>query len=100
MNAPEVRIRTWWRATEAEERTGLLGYLSIFYGDLVLDGLTLRRNVDGHTRVTFPSRTDRHGNRHNYVRPVSGAARMAIERAILEQLNQHEEPAPAGEGAP
>jgi hypothetical protein len=86
MAAREIRIRSWVRGTADEERSGLLGYLSIFYGDLVLDGITLRRTADGNLTLSFPARTDRSGNRHAYFRPVDDAARRRIEREILKGM--------------
>lgn len=89
--APEVRLRTWCKASEAEIRTGLLGYVSVVYGDLILDGIVLRRTADGRFAVSFPARTDRVGNRHSYIRPIDSAARDAIERELLWQLGEHPE---------
>ncbi len=43
MQPREIRICTWVKSSEADLRTGLLGFLSIEYGDLVLDGIALRR---------------------------------------------------------
>ena len=91
MGTTEVRIRTWVRASDADLRTGLIGYLSVFYGAMVLDGITLRRTSDGKFRLAFPSRTDRRGQKHAIVRPVDDDARQAVEREILAQLGQHEE---------
>ena len=88
MATPEIRIRTWVRASDADLRTGLLGYLSVFYGVLVLDGITLRRTVDGRFRLAFPSRTDRRGQKHSIVRPVDDDARQAVERELLGQLGE------------
>jgi hypothetical protein len=87
----EVRLRTWVAANEAEVRTGLLGYLSVQYGDLVLDGLVLRRTADNRYAISFPARTDRAGKRHSYIRPIDNAAREAIERELLWQLGEHPE---------
>jgi hypothetical protein len=55
----EVRLRTWVKATEAEIRTGLCGYVSVVYGDLILDGIVLRKTTDGRFALSFPARTDR-----------------------------------------
>jgi DNA-binding cell septation regulator SpoVG len=88
----EVRVRSWCRATDAEVRTGLLGYLSVTYGDLILDGIVLRRTEDGRFALSFPARTDRAGRRHAIVRPADDDARREIEREILGQLGQHAEP--------
>lgn len=87
----EVRLRTWIAASEAEIRTGLLGYVSVVYGDLVLDGLVLRRTADGRYAVSFPARTDRAGRKHSYIRPANDDVRKAIEAELLWQLGEHPE---------
>lgn len=86
MDMPDVRIRTWVRASDDDARTGLLGYLSVFYGDLVLDSIVLRRTADGRFALSFPARTDRSGRKHAYIRPRDDEARGAIEREILGEL--------------
>ena len=91
MEGFEIRVRTWVRASDAEVRTGLLGYLSLFYGDLILDSIVLRRTADGRLALAFPARTDRSGHRHPYFRPADDATRRAIERRILGQLGQRED---------
>ena len=87
----EVRLRTWVKATEAEIRTGLLGYVSVLYGDLVLDGIVLRKTADGRFAISFPARTDRAGRRHSYIRPANDEVRKAIEAELLWQLGEHPE---------
>lgn len=91
MAEPEIRVRSWVRASDEEVRTGLLGFISVFVGDLVLDGIALRRTAAGRLALSFPARTSRSGHRHPYIRPVDDDARLAIERAILGQLGQREE---------
>ena len=83
-----IRIRSWVAGTADEVRTGLLGYLSVTVGNLVLDGLTLRRTAAGTFAISFPARTDRHGNRHPYVRPIDDDARRQIEHELLRQIAQ------------
>ena len=99
MNMAELRVRTWVRGTDAEVRTGLLGYLSVEYGAIVLDSIVLRRTAEGRFALSFPARTDRAGRRHAYVRPVDDDARREIERAILGQLGQRPDVAPSREVA-
>ena len=94
MDDREVRVRSWVRGTDDEVRTGLLGYLSVIYHDLVLDGVTLRQTADRRFALSFPAKTDRGGRRHPYFRPVDDDARRAIEREILRQLGQHHEVVP------
>ena len=64
MDSPEIRVRTWIKGGDADAATGLLGYLSVTYGSMVLDGIVLRRTVDGRFALSFPARTDRSGRRH------------------------------------
>ena len=84
-DAPEIRIHSWVRSTDDEQRTGLLGWLSIQYGLVVFDGITARRTESGKFTLSFPARTDRSGRRHAYIRPVDDAARRAIEAAVFGQ---------------
>jgi hypothetical protein len=76
------------RGTDEEIRTGLLGYLSVFYGALILDGIVLRKTTVGRFALSFPARTDRWGRLHAYIAPIDDNARRAIEREILSQLGQ------------
>jgi DNA-binding cell septation regulator SpoVG len=100
MNDHEIRVRTWIRASDADARDGLLGYLSVHYDQLVLDGIVVRKTADRRFTLSFPARTDRGGRRHPYVRPVDDEARVAIERAILDQLGQRQDLDVAEEDAP
>lgn len=86
-----VRVLTWVKAGEAEIRTGLLGWICVEYGVLVLDGICLRRTADRRLALSFPARVDRAGRKHSYLRPVDDAARQAIEAEILWQLGERPE---------
>ena len=83
-----IRIRSWVRGSDEDLRAGLLGYVSVFVGNLVIDSITVRRTADGRIVLSFPERTDRFGRRHAIVRPEDDAARQAIEREILGQLRE------------
>ena len=65
-----------------------MGYIVVEYGNLLLDGIVLRRTADGRFSLSFPARTDRSGRRHPYVRPVEDAARRDIEVVILGELGR------------
>ena len=95
-----VRVRTWVRGSDEEIATGLLGYISVEIGDLVLDGIVLRRTADGRFALSFPARTDRAGRRHAYIRPADDEARRAIEHEVLGQLGQREDLGIATEDRP
>ncbi len=88
MTASEIRICAWVKASAAEVRTGLLGFLTVRYGELLLDGIVLRRTADGRFVLSFPARTDRSGRRHSYIRPVDDEARRQIEAKILGELGK------------
>lgn len=91
------RVRTWIRANDADQRNGLIGFLSLFVGDLVVDNVTLRRTLDGRYTLSWPARTDKHGKKHSAVRPVDDEARKRIERQIFADLGQRAEPAVRGD---
>ena len=88
-----VRLRSWVRGTDADRRTGLLGFLSVFVGDFIVDSITLRRTESGRLALSFPQRRDRTGRSHPVVRPVDDDARRAIEAEILGQLGQGDDAA-------
>ena len=87
----EVRVRTWVKGSDEDQRSGLLGFLSVQYGTLVLDGLTLRRTASGKLAISFPARTDRSGRKHPLIRPADDAARTEIEDELLWQLGERED---------
>ena len=91
MTEHEIRVRTWVAAGEQDVRKGLLGWISVEYGSLILDGITLRRTLDDRFALSFPSRSDRDGRRHAFVRPADDAARQQIERELLWQLGERDD---------
>jgi DNA-binding cell septation regulator SpoVG len=87
----ELRIRTWIKASDADAQTGLLGWISVIYGDLVIDNITLRRTATGRFALSFPQRRDKAGRQHAVVRPADDEARQVIEAQILWQLGERED---------
>lgn len=83
----EVLVRSCTRAGAAERRSGLVAYLALQYGDLALDSITLRRTRDSRYVLSFPQRRDKAGNTHAYVKPISDAARVEVEKQVLAQVN-------------
>ena len=74
-------------ATEADIRTGLLGYVScVVNGSLALDGIAVRQTSDGHLTLSFPARRDWLGRQRFPVRPFDDRARLEIERQIFRAL--------------
>lgn len=83
MNVVPIRVRSWVKGSDDDVRSGLLGYVSVFYSDVILDGLTVRRTADGRLTLSYPQRRDGQGRRHPIVRPIDDAARRRIERAVF-----------------
>jgi DNA-binding cell septation regulator SpoVG len=94
MASNDIRVRTWVRGSDSDIRSGLLGYVSVFYGDLVLDGITVRRTSEGRMTLSFPQRRDGRGRSHPLFRPVDDAARLRIERAIFDAATVAEQVTP------
>jgi hypothetical protein len=80
-SAPPVSHVRLSAASLEQGRSGLIGYLAFHYGGLQLDGVTLRVTARGRPTLTFPSRRDRAGREHPFVRPVDQTARAQIEAA-------------------
>lgn len=99
-----IRAVRFTPGTDADADRGLLAYVRIEFGPLVLDGVTLRRHADGRLGLTYPERTDRAGRRHPLVRPVDDVARREIEAHVLRELNRQElegdRATPPGESKP
>lgn len=86
MSNGTIQVRSWVPGNSDDVRDGLLAYLCVDTGGLVIDGLTVRRTVDGRTVVSYPCRRDRAGRKHPVVRPVSEQVRLEIERVVLQQM--------------
>ena len=76
--------------SEADFGRGLLGFLRFRYGDVLVDGVCVRRTLDGRIVLAWPERRDGAGRRHAVVRPASDAARVELERAVLAELAHQE----------
>lgn len=80
----ELRLKP---ASSQEQRTGLLGWLSGRLGPhLKVDGIAIRRTLDGHLRLSFPERRDSAGRSHPYLKPVDDETRRLIEREVFRRL--------------
>lgn len=84
MKISDVRLVS---ATAADRGRGLIGYAScVLDNSLRIDGLTIRRTLDGRLAVSFPSKRDCQGREHFLLRPLSDDARREIQSQIFEQL--------------
>ena len=78
-------------ATSQELATGLLGWVTIQVGALLLlDGIALRRTRGGRLALSFPERSDSHGRRHPIVRPLDDRARHELESQVFASLGLRE----------
>lgn len=84
MSSQAVRIRKWTAGTDDDRRGGLLAYVQIEYGAVLID-VTARRTADGRFVLSYPERKDGKGRRHSVVRPVDDEARKAIEAAVFRE---------------
>jgi DNA-binding cell septation regulator SpoVG len=74
-------------AARAELGSGLLGWVSFDLDEVLrVDGVALRRRLDGRLTLAFPCRRGRAGESHPYLRPLDAQARSVIERQVFEAL--------------
>jgi DNA-binding cell septation regulator SpoVG len=65
---------------------GLLGYARVQVGDLIIDGIAIRRARTGRFVISLPARRDRSGTEHSVVAPVSSEIGRDLESQILAAL--------------
>ena len=88
---PRVSSVGFTRSTEAEFKSGLIAWLTCVIDDAVmLDGLTLRRTLDGRLTISYPARRDRSGR----VERDNALAASAAGEAPCEDVNDEHELAP------
>lgn len=79
------------RAPEPKAATGLLGWVRFRAGDLLIDGVAVRRTRSGRVGMSWPKRLSPSGAEYSYVRPVDDPARREIEAQVLDALGFGEE---------
>lgn len=74
-------------APPAFRTNGLLGWTSFELCEpLHVDAVAVRPTDSGELRPSFPARTDWHGNKHFFLRPLSHAARRHVDSAVFDAL--------------
>ena len=74
-------------ASRSDCERGLLGWTSFALdGRLRLEGVAVRRTLDGRVALSFPARQDGRHRRHFYVRPLDDCTRREIEGQVLAAL--------------
>ena len=84
---PLVRNIRFTPASDRECSRGLLGFISFRYGDLLIDGVTVRKTRDSRIVLSFPLSHSKSGRQHANLRPIDARARAEIEAAILGALD-------------
>jgi DNA-binding cell septation regulator SpoVG len=79
----DVRMIT---AKASDRAAGVVGFVTATIGELVVEGITIRRGLTGELRLGFPRHTDRYGRTHAVVRPADDAVRRELTRAIFDAL--------------
>jgi hypothetical protein len=74
--------------SRADRITGLLGFVRLQYGELLLDGLTLRRTLDGRLVLAFPRPSRRVGLARQLVGPAGPDVRQQIEAEVIAVLRR------------
>jgi DNA-binding cell septation regulator SpoVG len=67
-------------------KASVVGFVTATIGELVVEGITIRRGLTGELRLGFPRHTDRYGRTHAVVRPADDAVRRELTRAIFDAL--------------
>ena len=87
----EVTQVKFTASSARDQATGLLGWLRLeLDATLVVDGITLRRTLDGRHALSFPTRIDGTGRDRPYVRPIDDATRRDLEQQVFERLGLEE----------
>jgi hypothetical protein len=68
---------------------GLLGWVCCaLNGELQLDGIALRKTLEGKHRLSFPRHVDANGTEHDLIKPLSNGVRDAIEAQVIGDLRR------------
>jgi hypothetical protein len=89
----EIRISgvRFAAAAGKERQIGLLGWVTcLVNGRLRLDGIAVRRTLEGRLALSFPARRDGEGRQHPLVRPLDDRTRREIERQVFAALGLEE----------
>ena len=85
---PDIRDVRFTAASSRDRRAGLLGFVAVtLHCGIRLDGLTLRRTLDGDLALSFPSRLDRNGREHPYILPLGERAQRRFEDDVFSRLD-------------
>jgi hypothetical protein len=76
-------------APAADRDRGIISYISCIVNDaLRIDGVALRRTLEGEYSVSFPKKPGRSIDQHYYFKPINEAMRQEFLRQILVALGR------------
>lgn len=67
-----------------QEREGLLAWANLRVGPFQLNGLAIRRRLDGALIVTYPARKDPRGGLHRSITPLDPELDRRIRAAVTD----------------
>ncbi len=80
---------TFTPATEHDRRSGLLGWVRVEIGGVVvIDSVAVRRTRRGRIALSFHVSTTRAGRRRAIAHPIDRAAHVEIERQVVAELRR------------
>jgi len=83
----EVNTLKYIPASQEENRTGLMGWVSCtLNGCILLSGIAVRRTRDGRRTLSFPARKDGAGLIHHFYKPLDRETQLEIERQVFLAL--------------
>ncbi len=85
MSISDIQITA---ASPADRNMGLLAFASCVYGEVEIDGIAIRKTVDGRIIVTFPARPWNGCRRKYFITPRSVPVRRQFEEAILSEFRR------------
>ena len=74
MTDPSFAVVRFSPGSAHQVSSGLLGFVSFQLGEVLLDGVAVRRTRDGELTLSFPQRRDRSGRTHDLIRPIDQTA--------------------------
>ena len=77
--------------SQRDVERGLLAYARVALGPYKIDGIAVRRTLEGTLAISYPKRTAEDGTAHTYFLPTDPEVRAALEGEILARYRQHEE---------
>lgn len=83
-----IRLASFTPAQALDFADGLLGWIDVQIGLLVVHGVAVRRTRGGALTLSWPARDDRRGGRRSVVRPLDDDARRELERRVLGELRR------------